>query len=121
VPQAFDVCYDCMGDGSMILLPTPGHSRDSMYLLVRSSDSPPLLFVGDLTYELEPLRNDQIPGNGITKQLKASFAKVRRLEKALPGLVVVPSHDPFASEKFAKALGLTGAGRSRQKSHNASV
>ncbi len=101
---AFGVCYDCMGDGSMILLPTPGHTPGSMSLLVRSTGLPPLLFVGDLTYELEPLHNNQVPGIGDGEQLKASFEKVRELEKALPDLVVIPSHDPFATQKLAEAL-----------------
>ena len=101
----FGVCYDCMGDGSMILLPTPGHTPGSMSMLVQCSGLPPLLFVGDLTYELDPLHSDQVPGIGDAEQLRASFAKVRELEEALPGLVVVPSHDPFASEKLATALG----------------
>ena len=101
---AFGVCYDCMGDGSMILLPTPGHTPGSMSMLVRSSGLPPLLFVGDLTYELEPLYNDQVPGVGDAEQLKASFEKVRVLRKALPDLVVLPSHDPFASETLATII-----------------
>ena len=101
---AFGVCYDCMGDGSMILLPTPGHTPGSMSMLVRSQGLPPLLFVGDLTYELDPLRNDQVPGIGDAEQLKASFAKVRELNEALPDLVVIPSHDPFASEALATTL-----------------
>mgnify|MGYP001811805660 CR=1 FL=1 len=101
---AFGVCYDCMGDGSLILLPTPGHTPGSLSMLVRSDGLPPLLFVGDLTYELEPLYNDQVPGVGDAEQLRASFARVRELKKALPDLVVLPSHDPFASEKFATII-----------------
>ncbi len=93
-----------MGDGSMILLPTPGHTPGSMSLVVRSIGPSPLLFVGDLTYELEPMHNDQVTGIGEAEQLKASFAKVRELEKALPDLNVIPSHDPSATEKLAKAL-----------------
>ena len=100
----FGGCYDCMGDGSMVLLPTPGHSPGSISMLVRSSGLPPLLFVGDLTYELEPLNNDQVPGIGDAEQLKTSFAKVRELRKALPDLVVLPSHDPFANETLAAAI-----------------
>ena len=60
--------------------------------------------MGDLTYELEPLHDDQAPGIGDAEQLKASFAKVRELEEALPDLVVIPSHDPYASETLASAL-----------------
>ena len=101
---AFGACYDCMGDGSMILLPTPGHTPGSMSMLVRSSELPPLLFVGDLTYELEPLYNDQVPGVGNAEQLKASFEKVRELREALPDLVVLPSHDPLASGTLATIM-----------------
>jgi glyoxylase-like metal-dependent hydrolase (beta-lactamase superfamily II) len=100
----FGACYDCMGDGSMVLLPTPGHSPGSMSMLVRSQGLPPLLFVGDLTYELEPLYNDQVPGIGDAEQLKTSFAKVCGLQKALPDLVVLPSHDPSSAETLATAL-----------------
>ena len=97
----FGVCYDCMGDGSMILLPTPGHTPGSMSMLVQSSGLPPLLFVGDLTYELELLRNDQVPGVGNAEQLIASFAKVRELREVLRDLIVLPSHDPSASATLA--------------------
>ena len=51
------------------------------------------------------MHNDQVPGIGDAGQLKASFAKVRELEEALPDLIVIPSHDPSASTKLAKALG----------------
>ena len=98
----FGACYDCMGDGSMVLLPTPGHTPGSMSLLVRSSGLPPLLFVGDLTYELDPLHNDQVPGVGDAEQLRDSFAKVRKLEEMLPDLMVIPSHDPFASRALER-------------------
>lgn len=100
----FGRCFDCMGDGSLMVLPTPGHTPGSLSLLVRSAGMPPLLFVGDLTYELGPLQDDQVPGIGDADQLRASFAKVRALVKALPDLVVIPSHDPTASEKLAKAV-----------------
>lgn len=96
--SSFSGCYDVMGDESMILLPTPGHSPGSMSLLVRSEGLPPLLFVADLTYELGSLLHDQVPGIGDAKTLRASFAKVRGLKEELPDLIVLPSHDPSATE-----------------------
>jgi hypothetical protein len=45
----FTESLDVMGDGSLTLLPTPGHIAGSMSLLVRRGTRPPLL-VGDLTY-----------------------------------------------------------------------
>lgn len=101
---SFGGCYDVMGDESMILLPTPGHTPGSMSLLVRSKGLPPLLFVGDLTYELGLLLTDQVPGIGDAKVLRASFAKVRGLIEALPDLVVLPSHDSSVTETLGATL-----------------
>lgn len=100
---SFGGCYDVMGDGSMMLLPTPGHSPGSMSMLVRSSIRPPLLLVGDLTYEVDLLMKDQVPGTGDRAQLRASFANVRALKEQLPNLVILPAHDPAAAESLTKA------------------
>ncbi len=86
--------YDVAGDGSMILLPTPGHTPGSMSMLVRSSGLPPILLIGDLTYETELLMKDTVPGVGEPAQLRASFAKVRALKERLPGLVILAAHEP---------------------------
>lgn len=75
------------------LLPTPGHTPGSMSMLVRSQGLPPLLLVGDLTYELDLLLNDQVPGIGDAAALRSSFAKVRALKEQLPDLVLLPAHD----------------------------
>jgi N-acyl homoserine lactone hydrolase len=96
--EHFGGCHDVMGDESMMLLPTPGHTPGSMSMLVRSVGLPPILLVGDLTYQLDMIMNDQVPGVGNVAQLKSSFAKVRKLIAALPDLIVLPSHDPSSSE-----------------------
>ena len=93
----FGGCWDVMGDGTMMLLPTPGHTPGSMSMLVRSAGLPPLLFVGDLAYATDLLLNDQVPGIGDFEQLRISFARVRELKKALPGLVILPAHDSGAA------------------------
>lgn len=99
----FGGCYDVMGDGSMTLLPTPGHTPGSMSMLVRTDGLPPLLLVGDLTYEVGLLMKDQVPGTGDKTQLRSSFAKVRTLKTQLPGLVILPAHDPAATEALRAA------------------
>jgi N-acyl homoserine lactone hydrolase len=97
----FGGAHDVMGDGSMILLPTPGHSPGSMSMLVRSTGKPPLLLVGDLAYEVDALLNDRVPGVGDAPRLRESFAKVRELRDQLPGLVILPAHDASAVEALA--------------------
>lgn len=103
--EPFGGSYDVMGDGSMMLLPTPGHTPGSLSMLVRSTDLPPMLLVGDLTYELDLLMNDQVPGLGNVAQLRSSFAKVRALKAALPDLMILPSHDPSAASNLESATG----------------
>jgi glyoxylase-like metal-dependent hydrolase (beta-lactamase superfamily II) len=99
----FGGCYDVMGDGSMILLPTPGHTAGSMSMLVRTNGVPPLLLVADLTYDVDSLIKNQVPGTGDAVLLRSSFAKVRALKRQLPDLVILASHDPGTDEALRAA------------------
>ena len=91
---AFGEAYDVMGDESMVLLPTPGHTPGSMSMLLRRTGMPPIQLAADLTYQTDLLMNDQTPGTGDARALKQSFAKVRALKEALPDLVILAAHDP---------------------------
>jgi N-acyl homoserine lactone hydrolase len=101
--EGFDGIHDVAGDGSMFLLPTPGHTRGSMSMLIRQDGWDPILLVGDLTYEAALLEDDIVPGTGDRETLRASFAKVRRLKQRLPGLAIVASHDFAAKDALSQA------------------
>lgn len=101
----FTAAYDVMGDGSLVLLPTPGHTPGSMTLLVRRPDKAPLLLVGDLTYEAELLEAGRIPGVGEKAGLRKASAMVRQLKERYPDLVILPAHDPGAAERLRRANG----------------
>jgi glyoxylase-like metal-dependent hydrolase (beta-lactamase superfamily II) len=105
----FGGCYDVMGDGSMILLPTPGHTPGSMSMLVRGTGMPPLLLVGDLTYQTDLIMKDQVPGTGDAAQLRATFAMVRALNEQLPHLVILAAHDPGSAETLQTAKAAVNA------------
>src|SRR5215472_4612423 len=96
----FTESLDVMGDGSLMLLPTPGHTAGSMSLLVRRAGRPPLLLTGDLTYGAEILRRGQLPGVGNGRRLAESSHKVLALAHQQPGLVVLPAHDPTAAQRL---------------------
>jgi glyoxylase-like metal-dependent hydrolase (beta-lactamase superfamily II) len=96
----FTESLDVMGDGSLVLLPTPGHTAGSMSLLVRRAARPPLLLAGDLTYGAELMRRGQLPGVGTRHRLAESTRKVLALADQQPGLVVLPAHDPTAAERL---------------------
>jgi glyoxylase-like metal-dependent hydrolase (beta-lactamase superfamily II) len=99
----FTHAFDLMGDGSMVLLPTPGHLPGSLSMLVRRESAPPLLLVGDLCYGSELLERCQFPGTGDKKELQASFAKVLALKERMPDLVILPAHDPEAAGALREA------------------
>jgi glyoxylase-like metal-dependent hydrolase (beta-lactamase superfamily II) len=96
----FTESLDVMGDGSLVLLPTPGHTAGSMSLLIRRAARPPLLLAGDLTYGAEILRSGQLPGVGRRRLLAESTRKVLALQQQQPGLVVLPAHDPTAAQRL---------------------
>jgi glyoxylase-like metal-dependent hydrolase (beta-lactamase superfamily II) len=96
----FTESLDVMGDGSLMLLPTPGHTAGSVSLLVRRAGRPPLLLAGDLTYGAEILQRGQLPGVGNRRLLAESSRKVLALRRQQPGLVVLPAHDPMAAQRL---------------------
>ena len=96
----FTESLDVMGDGSLVLLPTPGHTEGSISLLIRRGTRPPLLLVGDLTYGAELLERRQVPGVGNRRRLAETTGKVLALKRQMPGLVILPAHDPTAAARL---------------------
>ena len=100
--KPFKHAYDLMGDGSMVLLRTPGHLEGSLSMLVRSKGNPPILLIGDLSYGVEFIERYQFPATGNKKELKESFSKVLELKKRMPDLIIIASHDTKAAEYIKK-------------------
>jgi glyoxylase-like metal-dependent hydrolase (beta-lactamase superfamily II) len=98
----FTLGYDVFGDGSIVVLPTPGHTPGSVSMLVRGY-GPPLLMVGDLTYADHLLEQGNVPGLGEKRLMRESARLVNELRRNLPGLVVLPAHDPEAGHRLARA------------------
>ena len=101
----FTASHDVFGDGSLVLLPTPGHTPGSMSMLVRRPGQEPLLMVGDLTYDVHLLERGQVPGLGSRRRLEATTAMTNALRRRHPGLVVLPAHDPAAAARLVAAGG----------------
>jgi glyoxylase-like metal-dependent hydrolase (beta-lactamase superfamily II) len=106
----FTTGFDVFGDGSLVALPTPGHTPGSISLLVRRPGYPPLLLVGDLTYDIHRMEHGDVPGSGNQAQMHHSSDMVAELGTRLPGLVVLAAHDPGAAGSLSSALGSMSAG-----------
>jgi glyoxylase-like metal-dependent hydrolase (beta-lactamase superfamily II) len=80
--------HDLFGDGSLVLVPTPGHTAGHQSLLVEGR----LLLVGDACYCQQALDEDALPPFPIDgEQQRAGFAWLRHQQAA--GIDVVFSHD----------------------------
>jgi N-acyl homoserine lactone hydrolase len=104
-PAPFRSCHDLFGDGSLVLLPTPGHTPGSMSLLVRRPGLPPLIMVGDVTYDAHLLEAGHVPGVGSRRRLRETTAMINKMSQQYPGLVILPAHDPGAASRLAQATG----------------
>jgi N-acyl homoserine lactone hydrolase len=100
----FDVGHDLFGDGSLVLVPTPGHTAGSISLIVRRPGQPTLALVGDLTYDIRLLDLGEVPGVGDRHLLRRSTAMLNKLRAQTPGLVVLAAHDPGAANALATAM-----------------
>ena len=93
----FTTGRDLFGDGSLVLLPTPGHTRGSMSMLVRRPEAVPLLLAGDLTYDVHAFEGGRTGGVGSRRQLRKTRRKVIALRVNNPGMQVLAAHDPAAA------------------------
>jgi N-acyl homoserine lactone hydrolase len=103
--------HDLFGDGSLTVLPTPGHTPGSLSMLVRRPGQAPLLMVGDLTYDDRLLAEGHLPGVGDKRRMRTAAQMVNELRRRMPGLVVLPAHDPGAAQRLAAATRTPAVGR----------
>jgi glyoxylase-like metal-dependent hydrolase (beta-lactamase superfamily II) len=101
----FGAGHDLFGDGSIVLLPTPGHTPGSLSMLVRRPGRAPLLLVGDLTYDAELLVAGEVPGAGDKPQMRKTVAMVNALRRLHPDLTILAAHDPDAAVLLAAGQG----------------
>jgi glyoxylase-like metal-dependent hydrolase (beta-lactamase superfamily II) len=97
--------HDVFGDGSVVILSTPGHTPGHQSLFVRLAKTGPLVLSGDLYhYPAERTLKDFLPfgGRGGDAQEAASKAKVEALLKD-KGAVLWIQHDLVADAKLKKS------------------
>ncbi len=94
---------DVFGDGSVVLVPLPGHTPGSMGLFVSTKEKR-FFFVGDLVWNLAGLELREERPWLARREVDVDPALVReqivrthRLMQLDPALVVVPAHDERAS------------------------
>ncbi len=84
---------DFFGDGSVIILPTPGHTPGHQSLYVRLSGGHSFIYCADALYTLESMGKFIAPA--IASNIAATMQNISWFKfEALAGVKIVPSHDP---------------------------
>jgi N-acyl homoserine lactone hydrolase len=91
-PQAAD--KDVCGDGTVMILRTPGHTPGHQSLLVRLKEKGPVVLIGDAAHFHENYVSDGVPGfNYDRAETIASIERIKQIEKNLKATVII-QHDP---------------------------
>ena len=88
----FDQAADFFGDGSVLVLRTPGHSPGHVSVLVNAAGGP-ILLTFDAAHREDNLKKELPPIGDYTPALTA-VRRLNQLIKRIPNLRVIYSHDP---------------------------
>ncbi len=95
---------DLLGDGSIRLVWTPGHTVGHMSVLLELEDGRRALIAGDAAYTLRSIDEALLPM--LTSDDEASLrsmGEIKAFMDAEPDAVVVPTHDPTAWQALRMA------------------
>ncbi|HEU4976092.1 MAG TPA: N-acyl homoserine lactonase family protein [Baekduia sp.] len=95
--DGFAHTVDLLGDGSVVLLSTPGHTPGHLSVLLRLADGGQVLLAGDAVYARASVDDGALPLlTDDDEAYRASVARLRAFAAAKPDVPIVPSHDPGA-------------------------
>jgi len=96
----FPESLDVHGDGSVVIVPAPGHTPGSVAIFVTLPNGQHVVFVGDLVWQREGLTEREerpwlakVLGDGDPAQVREGILRVSALAQRWPELVLVPAHD----------------------------
>lgn len=85
---------DVYGDGSVMVLRTPGHTPGHSILLVRLKEMGPVLLSGDAVHFIENYTGFGVPGFNFDRaQTVASIQRMQEIQKNLKATLII-QHDP---------------------------
>jgi len=97
-PQPID--KDVFGDGSVIMLRTPGHTPGHSSLLVKLAEKGPVILSGDAVHFRENLDTDGVPAFNFDRaQTVASIERLKKIAANLKGQIII-QHDARDVEKL---------------------
>lgn len=90
---SFGRSFDLFGDGSLVLVSTPGHTHGHMSVVLRLADRE-CLIAGDAIYTRDALSEGALPlVIADEHNYKRSVREIRAYKQMTPSALVVPGHD----------------------------
>ncbi|WBO22902.1 MBL fold metallo-hydrolase [Sphingomonas abietis] len=104
----FPSSHDVYGDGSIVIVPAPGHTPDSIVVFVNLPSGKRYAFIGDLVWQLEGLKRPAekpwmmrfLIGENRT-EIQTDIARIRAMTARYPQITAVPAHDTRAFSSIA--------------------
>ncbi len=95
--------HDVFGDGSMVILATPGHTPGHQSLLVRLPKRGAVVLSGDMVHFEKNWTNRRVPARNFDKQQSlASMERIARLLESEPAQLWI-NHDKVQSDSVPKS------------------
>lgn len=95
---------DLLGDGSVRLLSTPGHSPGHLSVLLEVAGRGPVLLVGDAAYTRRSIDEQILPmltdDDAVASE---TLGALHRFSVEHPDAIIVPTHDPEAWKALAES------------------
>lgn len=96
----FDKSYDYYADGSIVIVPAPGHTPGSIIVFVTTPEGKRYAFIGDLAWQAEgvtlleerPLLQSTL-GDYDRTGVQDNLRRVYAIAEKYPQIVIVPAHD----------------------------
>ncbi len=104
--RGFSHSHDVFGDGSVVLVPTPGHTPGATAMYVNLSTEHRLLLVGDAVWRVREAQDSSRkawPVRWFADQDRSQTdATIQRIAAAMaePGTIVIPTHDLEVQQKL---------------------
>jgi len=96
----FPESHDFFGDGSVVIVPAPGHTPGSVFVFVTVSSGKRYALIGDTAWQIEgvdlPAEKPWLARRLVDvypEQIRNLLVRLHVLKRDIPGLTVVPAHD----------------------------
>jgi N-acyl homoserine lactone hydrolase len=101
---AFAQTIDLLGDGTIRLVSTPGHTAGHLSVLLALRNDRQALLIGDAAYTLRSIQEEILPA--LTDNDAAamrSMQEIKAFAESEPEAILVPTHDPDAWQRLSPA------------------